>query len=166
MSLPGGLTFEVMGAFGLFVFWLNVGLVVLAAIRDARKLQSRLRMVVGRVHRARAVGSAPIARHVIEQVGRAPQDGEAIHFHDRRHRSELLDGELEIEGERVAVAATEDVEIWALPGALRPSVEPAFEDALAAAKRARGFERDMALEVSGGDAVWVVGSVEDGRLEP
>jgi len=172
------LTQEIMGLLALGILWLN-GLLVLAVA--LKQLAAVLRMRA-RFRRARAEGrlvegvvkgDAPIAVRRVEQLGRARTDKgsqKIILFTDGAQSFEVLGGILETASGEVEVAPApgDRAEVWVAPrraeeAAACPS-EDAFDDAWGDARKYKGHRRDLAVDVRGGDRVWVVGARDGDRV--
>lgn len=145
-----------MGVLALSILWVNALLIVAAALKQAAAIAATLRrmgpragggasLLEARVVRGEGRGGA-IAEHRIEQVGRAGAEGavEAILFADRSYAAE---------GE-VWVSRAEVQEAAACPS------DAAFDEALALARKARGFARTIEARVGAGARVWLLGAVE------
>lgn len=165
-----------MGAVALFILWGNTLLVLLAALRNLGSLRALVAdtrpldvasLPVG-THRGwfRASASAPVATHVIHQLGRLAAGGApAIIWHDQRAESTSLEAELTVGQRAIAVPARrEHVAVWADEGTVRARAacpSPAeFDLAAAGARKPKGFERPVEVALSGD--VHVVGTVRVG----
>lgn len=171
------LTREWMGVLALFILWGNTVLVALAALKNLHELRAFLRggreLRVGTLppgeHEGlfRAELPAGKAFHLIEQVGRVGAGAEpSIVWHDRRAVSRLLPCAAQTDDRELALAGP--AAVWpsaeALAAAARCSSSSEFEQALAVAKRPRGYDRPVEVTVSG--EVWIVARVrvEGGAL--
>jgi hypothetical protein len=156
---------------------IGVDLAPLRALRRGLTRQAPMRVRVVR-------GNGPNTRvgaRVIEQVGRS--NGDAwIHFHDRRSRSELDGGEVEVldaggaarsavhAGQRLVIPAGIPASVWidearVKSAAACPDPET-FDRAHTAAVKARGFVREVVVELREGDELWIDGDVHEGTLRP
>jgi hypothetical protein len=166
------LTHEVMGLLGLAILWVNTLLVVLAAFTplfEHSAVLARIRrhgLRRGRVTRGAAAGV--FASHTVIQVGRMASDDadrRAISFHDRDHVSSLAGGVVSTEGGEVTVAAG-PAEVWfdrrAREERAACADDAAFDAAYAAARKPKGFAREVRCELAEGDEVWLL--VDDGVL--
>jgi hypothetical protein len=167
---------EIMGLLAGGVLWVTTLLVAAAAWQQARALLRRraaLRPLAGGVGvglvRGR-VSRGVIAVQRLEQVGRAAEGREAILFHDRVAGGSVLGGAIAVEGGvavqgAIAVQACAEAEVWVTAGEIAEAAccpsAAAFAEALAAARRTRGFLRTIAVEVAEGREVFVYGRVEE-----
>ncbi|NJL95142.1 MAG: hypothetical protein HC915_16190 [Anaerolineae bacterium] len=105
-----------------------------------------------------------LATLTIERRGRALAKPPAtIGWHDRKRRAQVFGGHIDAGGANIAVEAG-DGDVWPDPQQLQsldaaPSPE-AFEEAMTAAKRAKGLLQSVDLSVRAGDEVFVVGAVQ------
>lgn len=173
------LTREIMGALALGILWLNAGLVMAAAFKQLqglRRLGRRLRAMAdsgGLVHGevVRAGEGDRFAVRRIHQLGRAVTSGgpPTMLFTDGPQSFEVLGGAVRTAEGDVEIAPADPVrsEVWhdAARGAeaVGGSAE-AFDEALPAASKYKGFARDLEVEVRRGDRVWVVGARDGDAL--
>jgi hypothetical protein len=120
-----------------------------------------------------------LARHEVEQVGRSTDAG-GIAFSDRAHKGAVMGGELAWKsGDGAAItihvpalSATQvgrafgssAAEVWVEPEARERAAScpsrDAFATAFGDAKRARGWNRAVMVDVKEGDRVWISGEIE------
>jgi hypothetical protein len=170
-----------MGAVALAILWVNALLIAAAAGQQVRLLLRRRAAMRPRAAGERGEGlwrlrvargeEGAIAAHRIEQVGHALEGAQAIAFHDRQARGEILGGTLEApDGSAIALARAADAEVWVAPDeiarAARCNSPAAFARALAAAGKARGFTRTVEVAVGAGREVYVHGRLDGGTLRP
>jgi hypothetical protein len=168
---------EIMGYVALWILWGNTLLVALAALKRAGALAGRARElsrsagqpVAGaeRLVRAKIIehDGPHLAAFRVDQLGRYGTGAlRSIRWHDRKTHSELSSGVVEVDGERVSVAP-EACEVWvgadeAEAAAACPS-RATFEEAYPSAKKTRGVERDVVVELGAGRSVWLFGRLKD-----
>lgn len=166
---------SLMGALALFVLWGNTLLVALAALRNLSALRSLVkdakeldvaRLVRG-THvgwfRARAEGAVGV--HVVHQLGRMGATPSIV-WHDKRAESRSFEGRLRVADRDILVpASTEHVAVWPAADALRDAAScpspSEFELAAAGARKPKGFERPVEVELAGD--VFVLGALEVGE---
>jgi hypothetical protein len=147
----------------LVILWSNTLLVVLAAARPVRQLLDyRSRFASGGC--GEVIEGDPIACHVIAQTGRrASDDSErrGILFHDAAHHSRFAGGSISAEGgglTRFDGLPDDSLEVWIDELRWRDIVAElqttGFDEAYAAACKARGFRRDITCPLGVGDRVW------------
>lgn len=153
---------EVMAGLALAVFWIHTLLIAAAAIQDLRdllRLRRSLRPLTGIVRSGRAAGV--LARNCVEQVGRGKGDGR-VYFSDAGTRSELLGGEIELDGGRVISLAAAQVPVWPGPAQRLAAAQPSSPSQIAEvepqARRAAGWRREVSVEIREGDRVWIGGA--------
>ncbi len=169
---------EVMGVFCLGVLWLTALLVAAAAWQEARDLLARARrlrplapgaegegFVAGVVASGDAEGALAVS--VVRQVGRAVDaSGPTIAFHDRGYASEVCGGTVRAGDTTLRVRPAEGAraEVWLTPEERAAAAgcpgDAAFEAAYPAARKARGFAREVRAEVRVSRQVWVHGAVQ------
>lgn len=172
------LTREIMGLLALGILWVNGLLVLAVALKQlggVLRMRSRFGRArdEGRLIEGVVKGDGPIAVRRVEQLGRARTDkgpGRIILFTDGAQSFEVLGGTIETqEGDvEVAPAPDESAEVWVAPrraeeAAACPS-EDAFDEAWGDARKNKGHRRDVAVDVRGGDRVWVVGARDGDRV--
>lgn len=159
---------------GLGFFWVHTLLMSAHAIGEGHALSQRLGVWrrAGGLRRAQVTHGTGdgrrLAVHRIEQTGRSKKDG-TIHFHDRVYRSSVDGGTLTLEGGLViTLEPAEKLEVWTNPVTQRAAAEDMdpkeFEDALSAARKARGFSRVIEQPVQAGDEVWLHGLDDAGAV--
>ncbi len=153
-----------MGYVALWVLWGNTLLVGLAAATQALALLSRANRMSRSLLPARVVGSSPVARVSVEQVGRHAAGGApGIVWHDRSYASEALPGELEIEGHGVVHVEPHAAAVWVEAEELAARAAcpnaAAFDEAFAAARKIKGSVRTVEVTLDPGRSVWVQGEV-------
>jgi hypothetical protein len=160
---------EIMGVLALAILWVNTLLIAGDALKRAGALlalRARLADAVrGRVTRGDGPGGA-IATLSIEQIGRAAEDAESIVFHDRGATGKVHGGVITLEsGAELALAAQEDVDVWAaaetIARAAACASPEAFDRAYESARKAKGFARTVAAPIGVGDEVF---ATRDGRF--
>jgi hypothetical protein len=167
------LTREVMGLLALGILWANTLLIAAAAgqqLRDLLRRRAALAGVVrGRVARGDGPGGA-IAVHRVAQVGRAAEGGDVILFHDRGASGEIFGGVVETADGPIAIAPHADAEVWLsraeIVDAGACASAAAFDEAHAAARRARGFTRTIEARLTSGQEVFVHGRALVATLDP
>jgi hypothetical protein len=156
---------ETMGLLALGILWVNALLIAAAAAKQVRALLARRADLAG-VVRGRVIGGdgpqGTIAALCVDQVGRATEEGGVL-FHDRTIRSEVFGGTIALDGGGEMIVPAErgggSVEVWldecslARAGAC-PSLR-AFEEARAAAAKARGLDCTVTAPISAGEHVFV-----------
>lgn len=173
---------EIMGYVALWILWGNTLLVALAALKRAGAL-SRQATRLTRAKGAPSAGSERLfsaaildhagprlAAYLVDQLGRhGAGSARSIRWHDRGARSELGAGIVEAEGKRVRVEAA-DADVWMGAdevdvAAACPS-RAAFEEAYPSAKKTRGIDRELAVELKAGRRAWFFGRLDekDGAL--
>lgn len=167
---------ELMGVLALSILWVNALLIVAAALKQAAAIAATLRrmgpragggasLLEARVVRGEGRGGA-IAEHRIEQVGRAGAEGavEAILFADRSYGGAIHGGVVSADGQEIAVAPAAEGEVWVSRAEVQEAAacpsDAAFDEALALARKARGFARTIEARVGAGARVWLLGAVE------
>ncbi len=176
------LTREIMGWVALWILWGNTLLVALAALKNASKLaRRRAELENGRgstegtdaLFRARIVAQRGerFAAFVVDQLGRfGAKRARSILWHDRSYRSTLEGGSIEIDGRRVEVEPHDDAEVWMgadeVESAAACPDRGSFEEAYPSAKKTRGVERSVAVELRAKREVFVFGRIAEraGRL--
>jgi hypothetical protein len=169
------LTYEIMGWVALWILWGNTALVAFAAAKRAFALLGRARTLgaldgttdgTGSLTGTIASGDGPageLAELEVEQVGRVGAgSGTRVLFHDRAHRSKVFGGELELEGgKRVRVLPSARAEVWADEDEVRRAAEcpsaATFDEAVGAARKARGFTNLVRVAFEPGRRVTVAG---------
>lgn len=160
---------EVMGIFCLVVLWTTALLVAASALQLRRKL-ARKGASLGRGRVGVVDDGAPFATATVAQVGRAldPADDPAIVFHDRAYAGTLAGGALVCAGERLGVAPSDVAEIWVDEPRRSAAAACAglerFDEAWALAKKAKGWERTVTVELKKGDRVHFYPDAEGGPL--
>ena len=151
---------ELMGALCLGVLWVTALLVAAAAwqdFRDLRAIVKRARKMIEGVVQSSSRGD--LAEWSVEQTGRATDD-DAIAFHDRSFRSEVLGGKV---GD-TEIAASTTAEVWIDEKAREEAAGcgdvTTYDAAHAIARKAKGFARTVRVRIRAGQRVWVVGSGE------
>ena len=147
-------------------FWIHMLLIAGAAWLDWRDLGrlGRAAVQTGVVRSGRGPDRA-LARNVVAQIGRSKGDG-VIHFSDASHRSELFGGVVELDGGReLELGPSTELAVWpALDRRRRAAAGPesaaTLKAAQASARRARGWARDVVVELGPGDRVFVAGRPE------
>ncbi|NVB41145.1 hypothetical protein G6O69_25115 [Pseudenhygromyxa sp. WMMC2535] len=169
---------ELVGAIALGFFWIHTLLIAGAAVldlRDLRALARRLRPLELRegargMILAQAQGRGPegaLARNEVEQIGRSKGDGR-VHFSDAAHRSEIFGGQVEHAGARVEIAAASEdaASVWPASDARARAAAPEGPEQVAAvipaAKRGRGWPRQVGVSVGTDAPVWIAGRLERG----
>ncbi|KIG17389.1 hypothetical protein DB30_03308 [Enhygromyxa salina] len=167
----------IMAALALAVFWIHVLLIAAAAGQDLRDLVRLRRLlrpltspregVVGLMRATVVRGDGPantLARNVVEQVGRGKGDG-TLYFSDAAHRSEIHGGALELgDGARVELGAVASDAALVWPDlatrakVAAPSSSEQVTRAEPEARRAKGFQRAVQVELTTGQQVWIAGS--------
>jgi hypothetical protein len=171
------LTREIMGWVALWILWGNTLLIALAALKNASKLARRASELKARegaargadaLFRARIVGARGerFAAFVVDQLGRfGAGSTRSILWNDRSYRSTLDGGTLEIGGERVEVEPRDDADVWMGADEVEMAAACAdrgsFEDAYPSAKKMRGVERSLAVELRKNREVFVLGRIAE-----
>jgi len=154
---------------------IGVDLGPLRALRRSFARTAPLRVRVVRGHGP----EGQLASRVVEQVGRS--NGDAwIHFHDRRASSRVDGGELEVleaggagrlgvaPGQRLQVPPHTAAQVWIDDARVRAAAAcadaTAFDRAHVAAVKARGFVREVIVDVREGAELWIDGEVHDGTM--
>jgi hypothetical protein len=176
------LPYPLMGALALAIVWVNALLIAAAALKELGPIGRWRRaaergMLRGEVVRGLGPNGAFAVRRV-EQVGRAT-DADEIVFADKKYASEIFGGTVKLEGgKEIEIASVPEaipspidledgaIEVWpsdaTIDAATRRPDDGAFDVALGAAKKARGFGRTVELTIGASDVVYVV--VEDNEL--
>ena len=165
---------EFMAAFALAAFWLNTLLIAGAGWSECAGLRRRYAyMTAGTGARRGAVTGADgpegaLAEFTVTQVGRSNGRGPIV-FHDRGHAARLLGGRVTLaDGELRSLPAEAAVEVWISRRALQRAAAPGSgagpAEVLAAATRAAGWERRVALALRVGDTIWLAGQVGAGLV--
>lgn len=161
---------EVMGAFCLGVVWLNTLLIVLQVLQARAALGEEARqlgtVVQGRVTKASGEGAC-LAEARIAQRGRAitTSGPDRILFTEASRATSVTPGEIETNGERLAVEPAEDARVWALRSE-GERVDPSFDAAFAAASTNRGVSSELRVALGReGDEVWIAGAREGSALK-
>jgi hypothetical protein len=161
---------ELMAALALVVFWVHVLLVAGSAgldLRELLRLRGRLRrgLWAGIVRRGDGQDEW-FARNVVVQIGRGRGDGR-VHFNDAAHHSEVLGGQVELEGQLIECAAGE-APVWPDLSRRKAAAGAASDEDIARvenqARRAKGWEREVVDALAVGDRVWIGGQLQDGRF--
>lgn len=160
---------ELMGALCLGVVWVTALLVAAAALQDLadlRRIGSRAKgAIVG-------VAKGDLARWKVEQTARAidAKRDEAIAFHERRFVSEVLGGRLEAGDTAYEVQPSQNAQVWversSRVNATRCPDVATFDEVYAQARKAKGAAREAAVTIGDGDRVFVLGRVEDAKIDP
>jgi hypothetical protein len=158
------LTPEVMGAVCLVSLWTAALLVALAAWQDARDL---LRLLARARRALPGVVESGKATWRLSQRGRAlDAKAPAIAFHDRAFEAVMSDVTVRADGGLYRVPSTSQV--WPSDEARRRATAcpdaPLFDDVYRDAVKAAGHLREVKIELSPGDAVWVLGKVREGQV--
>lgn len=163
-----------MGVLALFVLWGNTLLVALAALKNLQKLRAylhggkelRLSALAPGEHEGVFRAELPPGKafHLVEQVGRVGAGASpSIVWHDRHASSRLV--ACSARSDDRAVALSGPAAVWptveSLTAGARCSSSAEFDQALAAAKKPRGYDRPVEVSVSG--EVWLAGRV---RVDP
>ncbi len=163
------LTLELMGLLALGILWVNTLLVAGAALTPLGEMWSRLRRNLRPAEVTAGNDDGVVAAHVIEQVGRKAADDDArqaILFHDCTYRSELAGGALSVDGETIELtssASKNAIEVWVSPAERKERAEAIgdFDTAYKAARKAKGYRREVRSTVRVGQQVWFAAGTGD-----
>jgi hypothetical protein len=170
-----------MAGLALAVFWIHTLVIAGAAwldLRDLLRLRRALRPLarpyegaLGLVRATVIRGAGPegaLARNVVEQIGRGKGDGK-VHFNDADHRSEVYGGAVELDGPAGGGTIIElgelEAMVWpdlrARASAAAPSSSEAITAAEPAARRAKGFRREVEVTLAPRQQVWIAGCLRE-----
>ena len=162
-----------MAAFALAAFWVNTLLIAAAGWSECAGLRRRYAYLNEGTGARRGVvtaGEGPagaLAEFAVVQVGRSNGRGPIV-FHDRGHAVRVSGGGVTLaDGEAQVLPAEVAAELWISGSALARAGAAApgsYAAALAAATRAAGWERRVAVVVGTGDTIWLAGQVGAGLV--
>lgn len=162
------LTHEIMGWVALWILWGNTLLIALAALKNAARLAERADELRDHVFRATVVAERGerFAAFVVDQIGRfGAGSTRSILWHDRSYQSTLEGGVLEVDGARIEVEPRDDAEVWMggdeVDAAAACPDRGAFEEAYPSAKKTRGVERSLIVELRTKRDVFVHGRIAE-----